>query len=190
MIKILIGITLDNPNETNSRSVRVKIYPDNQEVFASYINPLTLDHREQRPNVKVGSEVFVLVDKLYNYYILGTTQQGIQLVDKKIYKIENSDEIQILTDKELNITSISNSKIEKVNLKAKELKEDLDTKEIQLNTIKIQNSTAELISVLSDTLQALIDLEIIGNLGQPAYDSPDTKQTFKDLKSKIDSFKM
>ena len=172
---ITTGITLTNPNENNDRFIKVKVYPQNQEVKAMWINPIILDHREQKPNIKAGSEVFILIDDLYNYYVLGTTQQGIQLVDKKIYKIENSDEIQILTDKDLNIKAINSDFIQNTNIKT--------------SKIAIQNDTAELISVLSDTLQALIDLEIIGNLGRPAYDSPASKQTFIQLKQKLDSFK-
>jgi hypothetical protein len=182
MVKILSAKTLTNPNDSKDRFIEIQLIPNGEKVKAVWVNPTNLDHREQKPNIKVGSEVFVLCDELFNYYVIGTTQQGIELVDKKIYKIENSDEIQILTDKKLTIQNIAGNKIEDTTLKTKKM-------EVELDKFSITNSTTEWVQTLSDTLQALIDLEIVGNLGQPAYDSPTTKQKFIDLKARIDSFK-
>jgi hypothetical protein len=181
-MKIATAITLTNPNDSNNRYIDVRLHNDNKEYKAVFINPLNLDHREQKPNIKVGSEVFVLLDDLHNIYVLGTTQQGISLVDKKIYIVENENEIRLLTNDLLNISAIDGGKIEDVKLNANKT-------DFQTTKFKVQNDTAELLKTLSDTIQAFIDLPIvIGNLGQPATITPDLDSKLSELKSKIDSF--
>ena len=173
---IATGVTLTNPNdEQNVRSIKVRLHATGQEVTAIYINPITLDHREQRPNIKTGSEVILIFDDLYNFYVLGTIQQGIDLIDKKQYKIENADMVQILTDKQFLANGINQTYIDNTNFKT--------------SKFEVENDTAQLLHTLSDTLKAFMELSIvIGNMGQPAYITPELKAKLQELKDKIDSF--
>jgi hypothetical protein len=186
---IISGITQDNPNETSSRYITVKLIPSNQIVKAVFINPIILDSREQKPNVKVGTEVLVAIQNDSECFILGSTQQGTDKETKKIYKLENSDEVQILTDKKLLISGIDGD-IEESVINTKSLTLNNADKTI-LNTTQfnVKNSTAEYTSTLSDTIQAVTDLIVIGNLGVPATLDPSTISALQALKAKIDSFK-
>ena len=183
-MRIITATTLTNPNDNVDKFIMVKLHQTEQKVKAVFVNPITLDHREQKPNIKIGSEVAVIFDEhLQVFYVIGTIQQGIELVKEKIYKVENSDEVQILTDKKLTIESIGGEKIKETTLQS-------ETVEVLLNTIKIQNQTAELIATLSDLVQANIDEQHIGNLGVPTALHPASSSAYSDIKAKIDSFKM
>lgn len=62
--------------------------------------------------------------------------------------------------------------------------------EITLDKFSVKNNTAELISVLSDVLQAIIEEQHIGNLGVPTQLTPTSVAKFQELKDKLDSFKV
>ena len=115
MLRVITGITKSNPNDTSNRYIDVELHPTKQLVKAVYSNPLTLDQREQKPNIKIGSEVLILVDdETFSFYVLGTIQQGLKTIqDKKIYIIENSDEVNIKTDKLFISQGISDKYIKK-----------------------------------------------------------------------------
>jgi len=183
MLKILIASTLTNPNDDNARTIKVKLLATEQEVEALFINPINLDRREQNTNIKIGTEVFVLVDEISNYYVVGTTQQGIELEQDKVYIVENEKEIRLLTNDLLKIESIDGNNIQDTTIKS-------DKVEIDLKTIRFTNDTAELIATMSDTLQAIIDLVVIGNMGVPATLDPATIAALSEQKAKLDSFKM
>lgn len=174
-MRIATATTLTNPNDNNDRFIKVKLHNSNKEYKAIFINKLDLDQREQRPNINVGTEVFVLIDEFHNIYVLGSLQQGIDLVGSKIYVIKNKDEVKVKTDTTLNMIGYDNNRINQTNLLSQK--------------VLIENDTASLLQTLSDTIQAFIDNPIvIGNMGQPASIFDGLKSKLNDLKSKIDSF--
>jgi len=59
---------------------------------------------------------------------------------------------------------------------------------INLSKLSIANQTAELMSTLSDLIQAIHDEEHIGNLGIPTSVKGSSKSKYMKLKAKIDSF--
>ena len=174
-MKTVYAHTLTNPNDDNARFIKIELTHNKQIVKSAYTNPLTLDHREQRPNIKIGTEVIVLVDELSNYLIIGSSSFGAVLEPTKKYRVENEDNVSILT-KDFKATTKDGG--------------IMDKSTILTDKMIVKNSTAELITTLSDTLQALIDLEMIGNLGQISKIFSTSNADFTDLKAKIDSFKV
>lgn len=61
---------------------------------------------------------------------------------------------------------------------------------IKLSKLSVTNDTAELVTTLSDFIQASSDEMHIGNLGIPTAVHPATKAVYAELKAKIDSFKI
>ena len=178
MLRIITGTTKSNPNDTSNRYIDVELHPTKQLVKAVYSNPLTLDQREQKPNIKIGSEVLILVDdETFSFYVLGTIQQGLKTIqDKKIYIIENSDEVNIKTDKLFISQGISDKYIKKT--------------EHYTNKLKIENSQGnEVISLISEFIDIVKNKVSVGNLGQPVKLDPDTINKLDDLKNRIDTFK-
>jgi len=178
MLRIITATTLSNPNDNTNRYIDIELHPTKQIVRAVYSNPLNLDQREQKPNIKVGSEVLVLVDDdTFSFYVIGTIQQGLAtLQDRRIYIIENSDEVDIKTDKLFISKGITNKYIEKT--------------EHYTEKIKIENSQGnEIISLISKFVDIVINKVSIGNLGQPVKLDPNTINELSDLKNRIDTFK-
>lgn len=60
--------------------------------------------------------------------------------------------------------------------------------DLKLETFSVTNSQAELIQLLSDILQAIIDMQHTGNLGAPTMIYPSSKSKLEELKAKLDSF--
>lgn len=200
MLSITTATTLTNPNETNSRFIEIKLHNTGQIIKqAIYGNPLTLDQREQRPNIKIGTEVLVMVDDLFNFYVMLSIAQGIDLVGSKIYRIENSDEVRIMTDKLFKIIDIDNGgKVDKfiADTKETELNSDnmtINTKEktiINTDKFKVKNSSGEVIALMLEFIDIMNDQIIVGNMGIDATLKPVTKSLLDDLKSRLQTFKL
>ncbi len=198
MIKIITAITVDNPNDSEDNFITIKLIPTEQEVKAIYVNPITLDTNEQKPNIKIGSEVACIFDdETYAFYVIGTIQQSNKPISEKKYIVENSDEVDILTDILLKIESISGGKIVDVSLQAENITIDNDkyiqttsgTHSLTVDKIEVKNSANELISVLSELISELIALQCIGNLGVPALLAPPTIAKLTAVQVKLDTFK-
>ena len=61
--------------------------------------------------------------------------------------------------------------------------------QINLNTLSIKNSTDEIVSLISETLQAIMDAKWVGNLGAEVPITGETNDVFKDIKARWDTFK-
>ena len=193
-MKILIANTLTNPSEKSDKFIDIELKSTSQKVKALFVNPINLDAREQKSNIKIGSEVFVLVDDVYNYYVIGTTQQGIEIVEDNIYKIENKDEVSILSDKLFSIKGITSKSIESGDINIKTLginTENITIKndkniDISLKKLSLKNDTAELIATLSELVLTISTMQCVGNLGSPAPLNP--ADVVKLNKVKVNSF--
>ena len=199
MIRIVSAITLDNPNDSENNFITVKLIPTEQEVKAVFVNPLNLDTNEQKPNIKIGSEVICMFDdETYSFYVMGTVQQSNKPIAEKKSIIENADEVDILTDTLLKIESISGSKIVDVSLQAENITIDNDeyiqntsgTHSLTVDKIEVKNSANELISVLSELIDEIIASQGIGNLGTPVLLAPPTIAKLTAVKTKLDTFKV
>lgn len=62
--------------------------------------------------------------------------------------------------------------------------------EIATKKLKVENEQGELISLLSDLIEAISTEIRIGNMGAPCEMEPSSKQKYMDLKTKLDSFKV
>ena len=171
------GITQSNPNDGSDRHITVKLHATGQIVKAEVLYSIEQDRREQNPNIKTGSEVALLVDDRNNFYCFASASQGIDLEGKKIYIVENSNEVKIMTDDYFYVRAIENQHIIK--------------SEIYTEKIKIANSAGnEIVALLSEFIQTVHDKVSIGNLGQNVYLDPATKELLLDLKSRVDTFKL
>jgi len=180
MLRILTAITTTNPNDNatdENKYIEIQLHPTNQIVKAIYANPLTLDEREQKPNIKIGTEVLVIMDdNTFSFYVLGATQQSIKVTDKKVYVIENSDLVNVKTDKLFLVNGIENSFVKDTQIKTEKL--------------SISNSKGnEIVSLFSEYIDIVDNLIVDGNLGRPAMLNPATKTKLEDLKSRLDTFK-
>ncbi len=194
----ITAVTVTNPNDNNDNFIIIKLSGTGQEVKALWVNPLILDHREQKPNVKIGTEVCVFVDEFYQYTVMGSTQQGITMVNKKTYLIENADKVSILTDKRVNISSINGGMVDVGTFKIKELDYKGNNAiitlnnnlEIALTKWKITNGADEIVALLLELIQAIIDEMHIVNLGRPTVVHPASKAKYRDIKSRLQAFKV
>jgi len=180
---ITTATTLTNPNEVNdneARYIMIKMHTTEQEVKALYINPITLDQREQKPNIKIGSEVFVLIDDYYSFFVIGTTQQKISLLNDKIYLIENEQQIELKTDN-LIIGGVTNAKTENFTIEATNT---------TINTTKmvISNGSDEILALMSELIDTLKSGVWVGNLSAPVPMSTATKTLLEDINSRLQAF--
>ena len=123
------------------------------------------------------------------YDIIIDTTSGTFLIEDTLGNSINLDSaggiLSITLNNDLTITSGND-----VNLTAKNIKGTLEQNvELNLDKLSVTNSTGELISILSDVIQAIIDEMHIGNLGVPTKLHPSSAAKFSELKSKLDSFK-
>ncbi len=99
MIKILSAITLDNPNDTNKSTIKVKIDQTAQIVEAFYIAPMTMDTREQLPNIQIGTEILMIADEDGLYIAIGSSSIKDGKEKLKNYIIENDNEVKLKSEK-------------------------------------------------------------------------------------------
>ena len=178
MLSIITGTTVTNLNDNKSdRFINVKLHNINQTVKAVIGLPTNLDSREQLANIKVGTEVLMLVDELNSFFIINSLNQGIELVNKQIYIVENKEEVKLSTDNLLNIKGVT--------------KQHIDKTEHFTEKLKIENSAGnEIVSLMSELIQIIHDLVAIGNGGQESYLDPATQALLQDLKNRHDTFKI
>ena len=88
--------------EDNGLYIQVKLHSTGQVIDAVYHSPLSLDRREERPNVEAGTEVGLLYDDIDNFYLLGSTNQQIVKSGTKARRFKKNDLFEIETEK-LNI---------------------------------------------------------------------------------------
>jgi hypothetical protein len=92
-MKIIIGTI----KEITDRECTVTL-PNQDEMTTVRLNPLNLDEREQKPNIKIGTECITLFDERRGVgYTCFSLSQGIAL-SKEIARLEQ-DEVQIYGDK-------------------------------------------------------------------------------------------
>jgi len=191
MLNIITGTTTTNPNDNKTdRFIKVKLHNTDQEIKAVPSFSLEIDQREQLSNIKVGTEVLMLVDDINNFYIIGSLNQGISLVDKQIYKIENKEQVSLLTDDMLLMSGVSGDIVKAIiNVKDYELN---NADKVVLNTkkFKVKNDSGEFVQILSDLADLCSKQVIIGNLGVNATNDPATMSGFADIKSRLDTFKL
>ena len=198
MIQLLTATTLTNPNNrggNESRYIKIELHSTKQQVKALYINPLNLDQREQKPNIKIGTEVFVLTDEFSNFFVIGSTQQSIMVEDSKIYIIENKNKVEVKTDDLFLVNSISGNKTTTANIKAVDLILDTDnftsnTTNATFNTdkFKVTNGSDEVLSLVLELISGLKSGVWIGNLSAPVPMSDATKATLTDIETRLNQF--
>ncbi len=124
-----------------------------------------------------GGEGFaVLTDGKENSISLDSNTSSIVLKSNNSVKTittDESSEVKTLTN------NISNSKKETIG----------SSYNIDLKTFSMSNGADELISLLSELIQANIDVMHIGNLGIPTEIEPVSEQVYKDIQSRLDAFK-
>jgi len=111
---------------------------------------------------------------------------------KDTLTIKTNKKINLITDNTVNINGkeIINSTTKTHNLKSDNTNTTISSKyNIKLDKLVITNSTAELVTTLSDLLAAIIAEQHIGNLGIPTALHPSSIAKFQGIKAKIDSFK-
>jgi len=86
--------------------------------------------------------------------------------------------------------TVNIGKNENYNIEGDEKRTIGGKQDITLSKLSIANATAELISTISDYIQASSDEMHIGNLGIPTAVHPSSKAKYAELKAKIDSFKL
>ena len=172
MISFTTGNTVTNPNDNKKdRFIKVKLSSTGQIVKAVPIFALNLDSREQCPNIKVGTEVGLIYIPPSTFLAIGSTNLQSSLVGKQQYKIENKEKVEIQTDDHLHMHGVG-GKISKTSLETSKL--------------EIKNDGNELVSVLSELVQACHDIKDENNTPNDSG----TKSKFSTIKGKIDSFKV
>jgi len=84
--------------------VEVELYhiEPTQIIKALKVMPMFINSEEQEMNIKEGTEVLLIgwgIDSLDNFAVLGSTNNGIKINGKKITKIENLEEVQLIAPK-------------------------------------------------------------------------------------------
>ncbi|MGW8169656.1 MAG: hypothetical protein ACWGHH_06595 [Sulfurovaceae bacterium] len=110
------------------------------------LSPLNLDEREQKPKIKIGTEVLVLTDDWNNNYILGSISQGIVLIDSQTARVEG-DETLIYGDS-IHIMGADGDNTATVEKAA-------STTDIWTKKIKIRNDSDDIIQLLLDFMDAM-----------------------------------
>ncbi len=141
MIKILSAITLDNPNDTKKPTIKVKIDQTSQIVEAFFIAPITMDTREQLPNIQNGTEIMILADDDGLYVAIGSSSIKDGKQELKNYLIENDNEVKLKSEKLINLETQ-----EKITMTGKQLIQTIkDIVETQTKQI-IQEATQSILS--------------------------------------------
>ena len=152
------GTTQSNPMMDNKPYIEIKLEDTDQIIEAVYHSPLSLDRREERPNIEIGTEVGLLYDDIDNFYVIGATQQKIKPSPKKARRFNNNDEF-----------------------------------EVQTNTLNIHNDSTDIISILSDFMDAVKAMESLPNTDSAGDSVPpighDKKGDIGALKAKLDAYK-
>ena len=118
-------------------------------------------------------------------FIGGSRDHGLVIaVDDRRFRLKElaEGEVAIYTDEEDKIHFKRGNKIE---IKTGTIEFNTEKTDLNTNTIKIQNSSGELIQVLSDLVQAIMDATTVTMAGPQPLVNP----AFATLKSTIDSFK-
>jgi hypothetical protein len=138
-------------------------------------NMIQMDSSKDTYNVKFNVD--------YNLDITETTNETIG-IDRNV-SIGNNQTTDIANN---HTTTVGNNQTTDV---AKVMSETIGTmKVIKVPKISIKNDTADLITVLSDLIQANMDQKGIGNLGSPVPCDPGSVAAYQALKDKLDSFKV
>ncbi len=173
-IQILTG-TVEAVEDT---FINVKLHNNNQIVKCVKISPINLDEREQKPNIKTGTEVIGLLVGVVPI-ILGSMAQGVDKVTDEIYRIENL-KTWVLTDE--------------FEVKKTESGGEIDYTDILTKKLHVNNGTHELMALIDElhqTINGLIDtikgIQVLGNLGVPATLMPPSMTALDGDKGKFDA---
>jgi hypothetical protein len=185
-VKILTATTLSNPNDVSGEELRyinIMLHATKQTVKAIYVNPLTLNQTEQKPNIKKGTEVLCLFDGLSNFYVLGSTQQTyVSLEEDKIYIVENEKKVEVRTSDLFLVNDKNGDKVKNVNVKT--VNTTLET-----DKLNITNGSDDIVSLISEFIDTVSNGTWIGNLSAPVPTSDATKAQLSNIKARLEAFK-
>lgn len=168
--------------EVIDRFLSVEIYHTGQ-VIENVVkaSPLNLDEREQKPNIKIGTEVMLLEDNYGVVYAINSLSQGIDLIKEKVSRIEN-DTIALFGDTIKVMNSVGdNSETEEL------IAEKVD---VYTEKIIIRNEEDDVIQIMLDFMDAVIDLQTIVISGSSAGLYFHTQiLTVLEIKARLEAFK-
>jgi hypothetical protein len=190
------------PNVCAGETIRIFRYAGTDKYFWSTLyNELDLRKLEKATYVysnKRSIKNKSLLDKVY-YWTIDTINKYVRLhtddSDGELttydFEIDTKNGTVTLKDGKDNAI-ILESDLENLNfIINNDLIEDIgNNKIVTLKKLSITNDVAELISTLSELVQANIDESHIGNLGLPTSVSSGSVSKYKAIKDKIDSFKI
>lgn len=134
-------------------------------------------------NTKDG--ILTIIDGLGNMIQMDSSEDTYNVKFNKDFNLEIGETVNETIGTDRNTTIGGNSDI---NTKGSVTETIGAKKVIKTPKLSITNDTAELISVLSDLVQACIDDIGVGNLNAPVPRDDVTKAAYKEIKAKIDSF--
>ena len=147
MYKIIFGTV----KEVQNRHLFVTVPTDTKPIKTIRCNPLGLDEREQKPNIKIGTECIVLYDEVRGIgFTAFSISQAIELSDK-ISRIEN--DLVLLYGKDIKImyaTGDNSDTVEKI----------ADSLTIHSKKYEIKSESEELISTLISLVDEIIGLKV------------------------------
>lgn len=147
------------------RFLTVTLYHTGQVITeVAKTGPLNHDEREQRLNIKIGTEVLIIEDNYGVTYAISSLSQGIDLIKGKNSRVEN-DEVQVY-GKEIKLMGADGDNVSTVEKKAEHV-------DIWTSKINIRNDSTNIIQLLADLCQAVAD---------------DDKGEAMSIKSKIEAY--
>jgi hypothetical protein len=146
-MKLIIG----KIKEVQNRFLVVSL-PDGETIKTIRANPLNLDEREQKPNIKIGTECLTLFDERTHTGITCFSISQALTLANKIYRIEQ-EEIQLYA-KRIRIMSCSGDNTSTVE----EIGDEIT---IHFKKFAIKSESEELITCLLDLIDAIVGQKTI-----------------------------
>ncbi len=112
-------------------------------------SPLNLDEREQKPNIKVGTEVMMLEDDYGVVYAICSLSQGIDIIKSGVSRLENN-EVQIYGNEIIKIMGASGDNSGTSEKSANQV-------DIWSKKVNIRNDSTNLIQLIADLAKTVAD---------------------------------
>ena len=205
-INIAEANRLTAPNVNKGETVILWKFGNDRWFWTSFYNEIDLRTREKaiwyfsnKDSITDGSKLnnayFYAFDTI-NKFVQIHTDDGDGELTTYDMKIDTKNGIFNIIDgkgNEINLNSDSNTLTHNITNQVvtnatNDVTVNTKTEHHNLNKFSVKNSTTELVQTLSDLIEAIINEQIVGNLGIPAPLTEASISTFQALKSRIDSF--
>jgi hypothetical protein len=148
MYKLIFGTV----KEVHGRHLLITVPNENKPIKTIRCNPLGLDEREQKPNIKIGTECLTFYDEVRGVgFTAFSISQAIELSDK-ISRIEN--DLILLYGKDIRLmdcTGDNKDTVEKIS----------DSLTTHCKKYEIKSESDELITTLIDLVSEIISIKVV-----------------------------